>query len=197
VYRRRAEPPGLRSPGLRSPGRRPLGYARWPELAIRRYFRASLCGDAGTQRWSGCRAWDVGCEIGRSKTAYGYGRLPVTPGEDGVVIDLRETGRDRDGAAGRGIGRGVRPAARGVRRTRRGERRRRRDRRRREPTRTRRPTSWPRSRPAGGEAVAHRGDVGEPAVGDALVARALDSWGRLDAVINNAGLRPPAHGVST
>jgi NAD(P)-dependent dehydrogenase (short-subunit alcohol dehydrogenase family) len=44
---------------------------------------------------------------------------------------------------------------------------------------------------AGGEAVAHRGDVGDPAVGDALVARALDSWGRLDTVINNAGFGRP------
>ncbi len=44
---------------------------------------------------------------------------------------------------------------------------------------------------AGGEAVAHRGDVGDAAVGDALVARALDTWGRLDAVINNAGFGRP------
>jgi NAD(P)-dependent dehydrogenase (short-subunit alcohol dehydrogenase family) len=44
---------------------------------------------------------------------------------------------------------------------------------------------------AGGEAVAHRGDVGDAAVGDALVARALDTWGRLDTVINNAGFGRP------
>jgi NAD(P)-dependent dehydrogenase (short-subunit alcohol dehydrogenase family) len=44
---------------------------------------------------------------------------------------------------------------------------------------------------AGGEAVAHRGDVGDSAVGDALVERALDTWGRLDVVINNAGFGRP------
>jgi NAD(P)-dependent dehydrogenase (short-subunit alcohol dehydrogenase family) len=44
---------------------------------------------------------------------------------------------------------------------------------------------------AGGEAVAHRGDVGDAAVGDALVARALETWGRLDTVINNAGFGRP------
>jgi NAD(P)-dependent dehydrogenase (short-subunit alcohol dehydrogenase family) len=44
---------------------------------------------------------------------------------------------------------------------------------------------------AGGEALAHRGDIGETATGDALVALALDTWGRLDAVINNAGFGRP------
>jgi NAD(P)-dependent dehydrogenase (short-subunit alcohol dehydrogenase family) len=44
---------------------------------------------------------------------------------------------------------------------------------------------------SGGEAVAHRGDIGGSAVGDALVARALDTWGRLDIVINNAGFGRP------
>ena len=44
---------------------------------------------------------------------------------------------------------------------------------------------------AGGEAVAHRGDIGDSAVGDALVQRALDTWGRLDIVINNAGFGRP------
>ncbi len=44
---------------------------------------------------------------------------------------------------------------------------------------------------AGGEAVAHRGDVGDAAVGNALVERALDTWGRLDIVINNAGFGRP------
>lgn len=44
---------------------------------------------------------------------------------------------------------------------------------------------------AGGEAVAHRGDIGDSAVGDALVERALDTWGRLDIVINNAGFGRP------
>jgi NAD(P)-dependent dehydrogenase (short-subunit alcohol dehydrogenase family) len=44
---------------------------------------------------------------------------------------------------------------------------------------------------AGGDAVAHRGDVGDPTVGDALLQRALDTWGRLDIVINNAGFGRP------
>ena len=44
---------------------------------------------------------------------------------------------------------------------------------------------------AGGEAVAHRGDIGDAAVGDALVALALDTWGRLDIVVNNAGFGRP------
>lgn len=44
---------------------------------------------------------------------------------------------------------------------------------------------------AGGAAVAHRGDVADRATGDALVARALDTWGRLDIVINNAGFGRP------
>ncbi|HEY5170288.1 MAG TPA: SDR family NAD(P)-dependent oxidoreductase [Acidimicrobiia bacterium] len=44
---------------------------------------------------------------------------------------------------------------------------------------------------AGGEAVAHRGDIGDSGVGDALVARALDTWDRLDIVINNAGFGRP------
>jgi NAD(P)-dependent dehydrogenase (short-subunit alcohol dehydrogenase family) len=44
---------------------------------------------------------------------------------------------------------------------------------------------------AGGEAVAHRGDITDSAVGDALVERALDTWGRLDVVINNAGFGRP------
>jgi NAD(P)-dependent dehydrogenase (short-subunit alcohol dehydrogenase family) len=44
---------------------------------------------------------------------------------------------------------------------------------------------------AGGEAVAHRGDIADSAVGDALVERALDAWGRLDIVIHNAGFGRP------
>ena len=44
---------------------------------------------------------------------------------------------------------------------------------------------------AGGEAIAHRGDIGDAATGDALVQLALDTWGRLDIVINNAGFGRP------
>src|SRR6266540_1001710 len=41
---------------------------------------------------------------------------------------------------------------------------------------------------AGGEAVAHFEDIGEPEGAASVVRLALDTWGRLDAVVNNAGL---------
>ncbi|MDT0203143.1 3-oxoacyl-ACP reductase [Nocardioides sp. AE5] len=41
---------------------------------------------------------------------------------------------------------------------------------------------------AGGQALAVRGDVGEWALGDELVAAAVDTWGSLDIVVNNAGI---------
>ena len=44
---------------------------------------------------------------------------------------------------------------------------------------------------AGGEAIAQRGDIGDARVADELVQRALDTWGRLDIVINNAGFGRP------
>jgi NAD(P)-dependent dehydrogenase (short-subunit alcohol dehydrogenase family) len=44
---------------------------------------------------------------------------------------------------------------------------------------------------AGGEAVSYRGDIGDAAVGEALVALAIDTWGRLDIVVNNAGFGRP------
>ena len=44
---------------------------------------------------------------------------------------------------------------------------------------------------AGGAAVAHRGDIGDAAVGSALVALAIDTWDRLDIVVNNAGFGRP------
>jgi len=44
---------------------------------------------------------------------------------------------------------------------------------------------------AGGEAIAQRGDIGDARVADELVQRALDAWGRLDIVINNAGFGRP------
>jgi NAD(P)-dependent dehydrogenase (short-subunit alcohol dehydrogenase family) len=43
-------------------------------------------------------------------------------------------------------------------------------------------------RAAGGEAVAHVGDVSAAEGADSLVALALDTWGRLDVVVNNAGI---------
>src|SRR3954463_16147940 len=44
---------------------------------------------------------------------------------------------------------------------------------------------------AGGQAVAHRGSIADSSTGDALVQLALDSWGRLDIVVNNAGIGRP------
>ena len=46
-------------------------------------------------------------------------------------------------------------------------------------------------RAAGGEAVAQRGDIADLAVGEALVGLALATWGRLDIVVNNAGIGRP------
>jgi NAD(P)-dependent dehydrogenase (short-subunit alcohol dehydrogenase family) len=46
-------------------------------------------------------------------------------------------------------------------------------------------------RGAGGIAVAHRGDIASLAVAQGLVDRACAEWGRLDIVINNAGIGRP------
>ena len=46
-------------------------------------------------------------------------------------------------------------------------------------------------RELGGEAVALRGDISSTAVGRELCDLALDTWGRLDIVINNAGIGRP------
>jgi NAD(P)-dependent dehydrogenase (short-subunit alcohol dehydrogenase family) len=43
----------------------------------------------------------------------------------------------------------------------------------------------------GGEAVADRHDISTTAGGAGLVERALDTWGRLDIVVNNAGIGRP------
>jgi NAD(P)-dependent dehydrogenase (short-subunit alcohol dehydrogenase family) len=43
-------------------------------------------------------------------------------------------------------------------------------------------------RAEGGEAAGHVGDASTTAGADGLVATALDTWGRLDAVVNNAGI---------
>lgn len=43
-------------------------------------------------------------------------------------------------------------------------------------------------RAAGGEALASFEDVRDPRSGERLVAQALDAWGRLDALVNNAGV---------
>jgi NAD(P)-dependent dehydrogenase (short-subunit alcohol dehydrogenase family) len=44
---------------------------------------------------------------------------------------------------------------------------------------------------AGGDAIAQRGDIADARVGDELVQQALETWGRLDIVINNAGFGRP------
>jgi NAD(P)-dependent dehydrogenase (short-subunit alcohol dehydrogenase family) len=46
-------------------------------------------------------------------------------------------------------------------------------------------------RAAGGDAVSHRGSVTETATGDELVTLAVDTWGRVDIVVNNAGIGRP------
>jgi NAD(P)-dependent dehydrogenase (short-subunit alcohol dehydrogenase family) len=43
-------------------------------------------------------------------------------------------------------------------------------------------------RSAGGEAIAHHEDVSEPDGARGAIGLALDTWGRLDAVVNNAGI---------
>jgi NAD(P)-dependent dehydrogenase (short-subunit alcohol dehydrogenase family) len=43
----------------------------------------------------------------------------------------------------------------------------------------------------GGEAVADSHDISRPDGGEALVQRALDTWGRIDIVVNNAGIGRP------
>src|SRR4029453_9821303 len=44
---------------------------------------------------------------------------------------------------------------------------------------------------AGGEAVAHSGDISSMRVGQELVDLAIATWGRLDILINNAGIGRP------
>ena len=46
-------------------------------------------------------------------------------------------------------------------------------------------------RTAGGEAVADTNDISTAEGGDAVVARAIDEWGRVDVVVNNAGFGRP------
>jgi NAD(P)-dependent dehydrogenase (short-subunit alcohol dehydrogenase family) len=43
-------------------------------------------------------------------------------------------------------------------------------------------------RAAGGEAVPHFEDISEPSGADSLIQLALDTWGKLDVVVNNAGI---------
>jgi NAD(P)-dependent dehydrogenase (short-subunit alcohol dehydrogenase family) len=48
----------------------------------------------------------------------------------------------------------------------------------------------------GGEALLHRGDLGEPDVCQALVDKVIDKWGRLDVLVNNAGEQHPDKDVT-
>jgi NAD(P)-dependent dehydrogenase (short-subunit alcohol dehydrogenase family) len=43
----------------------------------------------------------------------------------------------------------------------------------------------------GSEALVHRGDLGDPDVGKALVEKVIDKWGQLDVLVNNAGEQHP------
>ena len=43
----------------------------------------------------------------------------------------------------------------------------------------------------GSEALIHRGDLGDPEVGKALVEKVIGRWGRLDVLVNNAGEQHP------
>jgi NAD(P)-dependent dehydrogenase (short-subunit alcohol dehydrogenase family) len=45
-----------------------------------------------------------------------------------------------------------------------------------------------RIRELGGEALANAGDVGDPATARDMVQAGLDAWGRVDIVVNNAGI---------
>ncbi|MGO4841807.1 SDR family NAD(P)-dependent oxidoreductase, partial [Rhizobiaceae sp. 2RAB30] len=43
-------------------------------------------------------------------------------------------------------------------------------------------------RAAGGEAIADGADISDPDQVDAMVAKAVDRWGRVDILVNNAGI---------
>src|SRR4051812_3643460 len=43
-------------------------------------------------------------------------------------------------------------------------------------------------RDAGGEAVANYDSVEDPGAGERMVQQALDTWGRIDVLVNNAGV---------
>lgn len=53
-----------------------------------------------------------------------------------------------------------------------------------------------RIREEGSEALIHRGDLGDPAVGQDLVRRVIDTWGRLDVLVNNAGEQHPDEDIT-
>ncbi len=43
----------------------------------------------------------------------------------------------------------------------------------------------------GSESLLHKGDLGDPETGKALVQKVIDKWGRLDVLVNNAGEQHP------
>lgn len=50
---------------------------------------------------------------------------------------------------------------------------------------------------AGGDAVANTDSVATREGGEAIVATAVDTWGRVDIVVNNAGVAPSGAGIDT
>lgn len=48
----------------------------------------------------------------------------------------------------------------------------------------------------GSEALLHRGDLGDPEVGQALIDRVIEKWGRLDVLVNNAGEQHPDEDIT-
>jgi len=48
----------------------------------------------------------------------------------------------------------------------------------------------------GSEALLHRGDLGDPAIGKALVDKVIEKWGRLDVLVNNAGEQHPDEDIT-
>ncbi|WP_120717145.1 SDR family oxidoreductase [Tsuneonella amylolytica] len=48
----------------------------------------------------------------------------------------------------------------------------------------------------GSEAILHRGDLGDPDVGKALVDKTIEKWGKLDVLVNNAGEQHPDEDVT-
>ena len=99
---------------------------------------------------------------------------------------LRRTGRDRDGRRP-GHRPGARPGVRRRGRVGRRERHRRRARRHRAARRRRRRRSSPRSRRPAGAAVVNGDDVADWAGAQRLVEQAIEVFGGLDVVVNNAG----------
>lgn len=51
-------------------------------------------------------------------------------------------------------------------------------------------------RKEGSEALVHKGDLGDPQVGKALVDAVIAKWGRLDVLVNNAGEQHPDEDIT-